>query len=337
MSKIALLSTGDEVVEGEILNTNSQSLAEIITEQGYEIGRHIVCRDLETEIKTCIDSLLAEHQCVIVTGGLGPTADDRTRFAVAKLINQPLVFHAPTWRWLEERYMKLNIAIPETNRQQAMFPKNSEILFNENGSADGCFLEYDNKIIIMLPGPPNECIPILKNLVIPKLKKFLFASLAPLLKWRLFNISESLLAEKINHSFKDISSNVGYRWHYPYIDVKYRERDLDKAKKIKQNLDDFFKENIICPVDSTASRSLKKIIGSYSRTIKIDDQVSGGLLQTLILSPSTCGKLSFGIFDENFKGLQISLNGLKEYWQQKDNQTETDIVMTIVDNEKKMV
>src|SRR4051794_34592502 len=91
--KFALLATGNELTSGDILNTNGQFIAKTLTEQGFTIGDHVICSDQESDIVTCINFLLSHHDVLIITGGLGPTSDDRTRNALSTAIKKPFVFN----------------------------------------------------------------------------------------------------------------------------------------------------------------------------------------------------------------------------------------------------
>ena len=330
MNNIALLATGDEVVEGEILNSNAQKIAQILTEQGYAVDTHFSCRDGEETIFKAIDNLLTSHGVLIITGGLGPTSDDLTRYALNRYLNSELVFNNSTWQWITSRYAQLNLPVPETNRQQAYFPQNAVILNNQYGSADGCFVEHKQKLIFMLPGPPNECMPIIYNDVINRLHQHIQNHRLKLLRWRVFNISESKLAEDINHLCPAISKHIGYRWHFPYIDVKYRPKTENGNDENVNKLTDFLANYTICANNSSACEELKKFITDNDVSIYIQDEVTGGRLQTKIHDPSTTKSLSFS--NPN-KTIQIYLTGLETYWHQRTKPSSTTISVKFVNKQ----
>ncbi|MFN7097499.1 MAG: molybdopterin-binding protein, partial [Gammaproteobacteria bacterium] len=98
--RIGLLATGTELITGDILNTNGQQIAQTLTEQDYLVGLHVLASDEQQEIAAALSYLLTQHQIVIITGGLGPTSDDRTRFALAEVIKQTLVPDEPSWQYI---------------------------------------------------------------------------------------------------------------------------------------------------------------------------------------------------------------------------------------------
>src|SRR5690242_8233045 len=118
--KIALLATGDEIIHGDILNSNTQEIAAQLFNHGISVGTHMTVPDNMTEIETAIQFLLKTHRGLIITGGLGPTSDDLTRYALSHAIANPLVFDENTWKTIVERLARFGYHTPpETNRQQA--------------------------------------------------------------------------------------------------------------------------------------------------------------------------------------------------------------------------
>ena len=169
-NKIALLATGDEISHGDILNTNSQEIAQRLFNQGMQIGTHITTPDQISEIETAIHFLLKDHRGLIITGGLGPTSDDLTRYALSNATQRKLIFDEQTWDTITTRLKRFGYdKFPESNRQQALFPEGATIIPNPNGTAAGCFLKLNNQYIFMLPGPPVECLPMVDHVVVQTL------------------------------------------------------------------------------------------------------------------------------------------------------------------------
>ena len=129
--KIALLATGDEISHGDIVNSNAQEIALRLANNGMQTRMHLVAPDSIREIEQAMQFLLDTHEALIITGGLGPTSDDLTRYALSKVLNQPLVFDEETWEALCSRLKRFGYTTPpESNRQQALFPKNAAIIPN---------------------------------------------------------------------------------------------------------------------------------------------------------------------------------------------------------------
>lgn len=213
-SNIAFLATGDEIVVGDILNTNAQSMANTLFHEQMYVTEHRIIRDDENNITQSILSLLENNDALIITGGLGPTTDDRTRFALAKAIQKPLLFSEETWQAIlhrfKERYGTTD-NVPESNRQQALFPQGAEIFANPNGTAAGCFCHIQSKLIFMLPGPPHECLPMFSNYVLPMLQQKHFGQQFHFKNWIISGVGEGFIAEKLEAALVGLGCQTGYR------------------------------------------------------------------------------------------------------------------------------
>ena len=231
-NSVALIATGDELSNGDILNTNGATIAQQLFTLGISVGEHVIVADDEVAIVKAITYQLQNHMHLIITGGLGPTSDDLTRFALAKYLNVPLIFNDAMWEHICARMRQRGFTIHNNNRQQALFPEDAIILPNENGSAAGCYVQHAQQHIFMLPGPPKECMPMFSDYVLPKL-----AYLAqPIfrLKWLLEGVSESEIAAKIEAAIPHLNCQFGYRWNYPQLEFKLSAPDaatLEQAKK----------------------------------------------------------------------------------------------------------
>lgn len=155
---VAILTIGSELLDGRVRDTNSQYMNEIISAKGISITAILSCDDDISEIHKALDFLFQRSNTVIISGGLGPTADDLTREAVATYFNQPLEINEKEVEVLKELYKKRSRVMDESNIQQAFFPKNSKIIPNIHGTAAGFFVEDSNlnKAVATLPGVPKE-------------------------------------------------------------------------------------------------------------------------------------------------------------------------------------
>jgi molybdenum cofactor synthesis domain-containing protein len=313
---IGLLATGNELTEGDILNTNGQIIARQLTDFGFSVGMHVMTSDTEQAIVQALQFLLIHHSIIIITGGLGPTTDDRTRFALSTVINKPVIFNETVWNTILERYKRLGIQAPPhpSNQQQALFPLDAVILPNNNGSAAGCYINYQNKIIYMLPGPPNECLPMFIEYVLPHLLAQQ-NNIIKKLKWRLLGVIESDIAAKVEEAVKDYPVITGYRVDYPYLDVKIYLEDKAYVKEIENKINTLFSNYMTAKIDKNMSESLKEAILHCQHLIIIEDHATHGQLQAQLINPLTFNKISFTKVDySNKQVVNISIHGLKEFW-----------------------
>ena len=318
--KIALLATGDEIINGDTLNTNCNQIAHTLFSNGLFPGLHISSSDEELEIIDSMNYLLERHDVLITTGGLGPTSDDRTRFALSKVLGKELIVFDQSMHHLEQRFSISKLKLTKSNLQQCYFPKGAKLLPNPHGSAMGCCIEDDNKLIFMLPGPPRECLPMFNNHVLQRLKNK-FGIQHQLLKWRIFGLAEGQISEKLDKALAHLSCQTGYRWEYPYIEFKVLS---DKAlhQTINEIVNPLLTPHIISPPDSSASEFLCQFLLNYSHSLAIKDSATGGLLQAKLAMPALVEKLTFGDSNEAVD-MTITIQGLDAFWHQEISKTTT--------------
>lgn len=307
---IALLATGDEIIVGDILNTNARQIAHALHAEGLALGLHAVASDDEMVILECLNFLAARHNIIIITGGLGPTSDDKTRFALARFVDVPLVEHKEALRHIEQRLQSLHLTLTPGNKQQALFPESAELLANPNGTALGCYYQHDDKTFILLPGPPRECLPMFNELVLPKLQAQAFRDLE-LLRWRVFGVAEGIIAQQIDDALQHINCVTGYRFDTPYVECKVR-CPARLVPQIRTIVEEIVRPHIICGAEKKASEIFLEKIRSQKMTIEISDEVTGGLLQTLIQRPENYAYLHFQ--PQQSTHASFHFKGLAEYW-----------------------
>ena len=169
---VELISVGTELLLGNIVNTNTQFLAEKCALLGLTMYHQVTVGDNHDRLTEVIRTALKRSDVIILTGGLGPTEDDLTKEVCAEVMGFPLVEDKHTRERIEE-YFRNNIykVIPDNNWKQAIIPEGCMVLDNANGTAPGLILEKYGKSAILLPGPPNELYPLFMNQVFPYLQK----------------------------------------------------------------------------------------------------------------------------------------------------------------------
>ncbi len=316
--KVALLSTGDELTNGDVLNTNSQTIALELYNQFIQPGLHLTASDEQIQIEESIRFLLKNHEALIITGGLGPTSDDRTRFALSQVLNEVLEFDEHCWQHIVARLQSLSLPIPENNRIQCLFPRSAEILPNDNGTAAGCLVMHEQKPIFMLPGPPFECRPMVIRDILPYLLKNGFSQRQYRCEWLLTGVSEGSIAELLDPLIAASHCSIGYRVNWPYLEVKLQADDESEFEKMRMQVDDFIGLNSVSPCKQKASQQLKDWIISNRKLITIDDRMSGGLLAIVLLSPDSHPYLRFTPIPPEDSDYHIVLTGLENYWHNKN-------------------
>jgi competence/damage-inducible protein CinA C-terminal domain len=165
-----ILSVGTELLLGHVTNTDARDLSELLSKIGVNVRYHTVVGDNPQRLAECVRIARQRADVIITTGGLGPTCDDLTKQILAESFGLKLVENA------EERQGLYDSIHPErgftgNNFSQALLPEGCTVFHNDWGTAPGCAFEKDGKIVVMMPGPPNECLPMFRRYAIPYLKK----------------------------------------------------------------------------------------------------------------------------------------------------------------------
>ena len=169
--KAELITIGDEILIGQIVNTNSVFLAKVLNKIGIEIAQITSISDERTAITKALDASSERAELVILTGGLGPTKDDITKHTLCSYFDDTLVENKEILAHIEEIFEKyVTTPINDQNRQQALLPSKAKILKNQHGTASGMWFEKERQVIISLPGVPFEMKALMTYEVLPALK-----------------------------------------------------------------------------------------------------------------------------------------------------------------------
>lgn len=237
------IAVGDEITDGDITNTNSGVFAKQLIAKNFDVGFHICCKDDTQDIMSSLAFLKTNHKNIITIGGLGPTEDDLTTQTIASFFGEELILDQNSWQKLEQRMLKKYGKITLGTEKQATFPKSAEILINNNGTANGFKLKFDtDRYIYAFPGPPKECIPMLEdlNLTNKQSNRKIIRKI-----WDVYNIGESLLAEKL-----EIIKN-----QYSFVTFKYRITESFVELKY------FYPEG--CPHSDQIINKVEEILNDY--------------------------------------------------------------------------
>jgi nicotinamide-nucleotide amidase len=169
--KVEVLAIGDELLIGQTINTNAAWIGQEMANRGFRVQRSLTIADDPNSIVAALDSILTDTNCVIITGGLGPTKDDLTKYTLASYFDSPLEIHEPTLSQIEGFFASRNRPMLEVNVQQAALPTKAQILKNRLGTAAGMWFEKDGIIFISLPGVPYEMKTIMTEEAFPLLEK----------------------------------------------------------------------------------------------------------------------------------------------------------------------
>lgn len=322
--KAEIMAVGTELLLGDIVNTNAQFIAKELATLGISVYRQSVIGDNGERLREAIKEGFERADIIITTGGLGPTKDDLTKETASEYFGKALVPHKESMTLIESYFKKLNREMTESNRKQAYFPEDALILKNNNGTAPGCILEQDGKIIILLPGPPKEMIPMFKESVVPYLEKLSDGILVSKVL-RICGIGESQMEEKIRHLIES-QNNPTVAPYAKENEVTLRitakaatkEEAESLIKPIEMNIRDILGENIYGIDDCALEDVVGELLIRKELTISTAESCTGGLIAaTLINYPGISSVLSQGVVtysnEAKMQLLGVSRHTLEKY------------------------
>jgi len=199
-ARAAVITVGDELLLGQTVDTNASWLSTAISDLGMPVVRRWTVGDVDAHIREALGAALQKADVVVLSGGLGPTDDDRTRDAVAAHLGRALHEDEGWMDSLRERFARHGMGtLPETNRRQSRVPEGAELLPNAKGTAPGLLLETQGRYVVLLPGVPRELKALFADEVRPRLLDKLSDRLRPATERRIptTGIAESALADRV--------------------------------------------------------------------------------------------------------------------------------------------
>ena len=223
--RIEIISTGDEIVTGLVVDTNAAWLSALLLDQGWQVRRRATVGDNLADLKTVLQESASRADVVLVCGGLGPTADDLTAQAAAEAFGQPLTLFPEWLATIEARYASRGRPMAQSNAKQAWLPQGCEILDNPVGTACGFVVSQMNgqgrSQLFFTPGVPFEFKQMVREQILPHLKQLAGAQTdTELRRFYSFGISESALSDMLDAAPWPAGIELGYRSAMPLIELK---------------------------------------------------------------------------------------------------------------------
>lgn len=223
--RIEIISTGDEIVTGLVVDTNAAWLSALLLEQGWQVRRRVTVGDNLADLTTVLQESASRAEVVLVCGGLGPTADDLTAQAAAEAFGQPLALFPDWLATIAAHYASRGRPMPASNAKQAWLPQDCEILDNPVGTACGFVVTHTGhqgqSQLFFTPGVPFEFKQMVHEQILPRLKSLAGAQTdTELRRFYSFGISESALSDMLDAAPWPTGIELGYRSSMPLIELK---------------------------------------------------------------------------------------------------------------------
>jgi nicotinamide-nucleotide amidase len=226
---IELIVIGSELTAGAIVDTNTQTIARMLRDSGFEVQRVAVVGDNLEQITAVVREAADRADVLITTGGLGPTVDDPTREAVARAAGVELIFHPELWKAIRARFARLNRPISGNNRQQAFLPAGAEALPNPYGTAPGISMEIGRALLFAVPGVPGEMKAMIREQVLPLLAKRGGGEVIHTRTIHVVGLGESQIDDRIGRWERSENPAAGLAAHAGMTDVRLTGRGEDEA------------------------------------------------------------------------------------------------------------
>lgn len=296
---IQLLLTGNELMTGDIVDSNSAMIAEQLKEIGLEIARKVTIADHLPLLVSEINDMAKKSDILIINGGLGPTIDDLTAQALAQAINRPLVKQAQALKHLENWCKRRQSTLNQSNLKQANLPENCTIIANKRGSAVGFKVRHLDCDIYCTPGVPHELNTMMREEISPCIgdklaqhikKNELPAFIYHVTRLQVFGLGESTLQEMINEKLPTWPDHIelGFRAGMPLLEVKLTvksEQGLknkpDWIKRLSLLLGDHLIAEIKGKPLSLAEHVLALLL-AQNKTLSTAESCTGGLIASMI-------------------------------------------------------
>jgi nicotinamide-nucleotide amidase len=285
-----LLTIGDEILYGQIVDTNSQWMSVELDKVGIKVVRKTTVGDIESEILTAFAEAEQRADIILITGGLGPTSDDLTKPLLAKYFNCDLKIHDEALAEITEFFKSRGRELTELNKQQAALPAVCEKITNPVGTAPGMWFNKGDKVFMSMPGVPHEMKKMMTEQVLPRLNKKYQLPVIHHKLIRTIGIGESFLADKISDWEKSLPEHIKLAYLPSLGEVKLRLTSFGNSKETLQQeaetltdkLKEIVGEHIYGYGENTIEIVIGKLLQEKKLTLSVAESCTGGYVSHLI-------------------------------------------------------
>lgn len=301
-ARVDLITLGDELLLGIRANAHLAHIGAELSLRGLSLRRNYSCRDAHEDIRDTFTLAWQGADVVITTGGLGPTSDDNTREVIADCLGLSLVYHEEVEAHIRARFERLGRVMTPNNLKQCFAPEGATILPNPYGTAPGIFIQKDNKLLFMLPGPTGELHPMFANEVMPRIcAAGLCSGEDSYIQLRTSGIGESALAEKIQPVLGRFPSiTVSYCAHQGIVDVRLAPSrfpvDLQGVRACADACRRMLGDDFVCYGHCDMARVILNYLRANEKTLALAESCTGGLVASAFTGLCGASKVFLGGF-----------------------------------------
>ncbi len=289
----SIITIGDELLIGQVIDTNSAWIAQQLNKTGIAVKHRVAVGDNKEDIVLALDEEQKLADIILITGGLGPTADDITKPLLCEYFGGTLVLHQPTLDFIIDLFeKKFKRPMSERNHKQAEVPDTCTVLMNERGTAPGMLFKKDNKIFVAMPGVPHEMKWIMEAHVLPYISKHYQTGFVEHKTLLTAGIGESFLADKIKDIEDSIPSHIklAYLPNFGMVRLRLTAYGTDKQVLLNElnqyfnQLKDRVAEFLVADEDIALEAVVGNLLKESNQTVSTAESCTGGLIGHLISS-----------------------------------------------------
>ncbi|HPE75122.1 MAG TPA: competence/damage-inducible protein A [Draconibacterium sp.] len=294
--KAEIITIGDEILIGQIVDTNSAWIAEQFNLNGIEIYQITSVHDDHNHITEALKKAEEKVDLVVITGGLGPTKDDITKHTLCEYFNTTLIVHEPTFEHIKSRFTRLKIDMNKLNRDQALVPAGCTVLPNMAGTAPGMWFERNDTIFVSMPGVPFEMKYLVENELLPRL--FNNGKTKAIYHKTVLTqgLPESMLAEKIEAWENALPKNIKLAYLPSPLSVRLRLSAMGNSKpELERLVEDEIQKllqiipnNVFGYNNETMAEVVGRLLISKNQKLAVAESCTGGYISHLITSVPGC-------------------------------------------------
>jgi nicotinamide-nucleotide amidase len=299
----SIITIGDELLIGQVIDTNSAFIAQELNKIGVPVKHRLAVGDNWDDIWNALDEESKYSDIILITGGLGPTADDITKPLLCKYFNGNMIMHEPTLQHVTHIFEHiLKRPMIERNTKQAEVPDVCTVLLNERGTAPGMLFEKGGKIFIAMPGVPHEMKWIMTHHVVPLIPQKFEAGFIEHRTLLTAGIGESFLAELIKDWEEQLPVNIklAYLPNYGMVRLRLTGTGFDK-NELDKNLDKEFndvqgivKEYLVVAEDIPMELVVSNLLKKQNKTLASAESCTGGYIASLITAHAGASSIFTG-------------------------------------------
>jgi nicotinamide-nucleotide amidase len=287
--RIAMISTGDEVLQGDITDTNAAWLSQLLNDNGMQMAWRLTVADDLNALRDAFIFASQHAELIIVNGGLGPTSDDLSAEAAGLAVNEPLVEFVEWTHTLAQRYLQRNRVMPESNRKQSMLPRSAVVIDNPVGSACGFRLCLGRSELFFTPGVPDEFKHMMESSILAVLSEKVGAVAPKITRWLTFGLSESSLSDALNPLPLPEGVSLGYRSATPSIEIKLKcasEILNEEISQLKMQIESVLGEHLFCRHNLGFAAEIQRLMLKRGLTLSLAESCTGGMLASQLVEQS---------------------------------------------------